>query len=127
MWKENLPDKCPPIEAIEMNNICYRVLKKNEPSEKDFIPLFKDSPRYRQICQAYAISFFDTYDNAVANFYKTLEKGKVLGNYIAEYSVIETDGRQLFNRKNGHISVWFYSTWNLNNFIPINISSIYDN
>jgi|GEM_PF-827908 hypothetical protein len=131
MWKETLPENCPPPAATEINQEVYRILQFEDSSEDDFIPYAKLRPnnkRYNNtLCLAYAISFFDTIDNAKAAYINSLLRGRKLGDYIGKFSLLNTDGKSTYNSTNGHISTWLYNSWELKNFKCLNVTSINEN
>lgn len=123
MWKEDLPRNCPPDNAFEMERKVYRFIKNREPQERDFYPYIKLYPnkRLKNICKAYALSFFDTKENAIKA--RSNAKNDV-GNYIAEVQIIRETGRNIYTQKSGHYSTWLYETWNYSNFAIENIERI---
>lgn len=67
MWKEVLPDKCPTDKAVDLECDVYRITKSNTPCDNDFIiyaKLYPQNDRYKHVCKAYAISFYNTLENA---------------------------------------------------------------
>ena len=120
MWEKTLPNNCPNSNAIDYEGNVFRIIQKNEPNTQDFIiyaELYPNNPRYKSLCPAYAISFFDTLDNAK----KALAKNSSLGKYIAKYQLTKTDGMSNFNKSTGHINTWFYRNSSFNIFTPIEI------
>lgn len=117
MWKENLPESCPPNKATEVEMDVYRILKHSSHSEKDFVTyaeLYPDNERYRTMCAAYGISFYDTFERAKLALSKNLE----LGEYIGEYTIKKTHGQCVINNKSGHCNIWFYKSWDVKIFSP---------
>lgn len=130
MWKENLPINCPPSSATESKIEVFRILKESIPTEDDFKPyakIYLDNPRYETLCKAYAVSFYDTLQNAKIAWKDALDRGKNIGSHIGQFTVLETDGRNEFKPKTGHYSAWFYSAWDVQNFNPSFVSAINDN
>jgi hypothetical protein len=130
MWKENLPSDCPPKEAIEIKSKVFRILKEEIPSEIDFTPysrLYPDNERYRYLCKAFAVSFYNSFQNAKKSWSEAYQRENNLGNYIGEYEINESDGKSTYLSNTGHYSTWFYSTWNFRSFNPISIKAINDN
>ena len=124
MWKEDLPKNCPPRKALEKDIQVYRILKSDAHQAEDFknyLALYPDNPRYKEICKAYALSFYDSVENAklALQKYTTLE-----GTHIGEYKLNKDHGVCNYADDSGHYSIWFYETWDFNTFTPINISSI---
>ncbi|GLU45001.1 hypothetical protein [Allomuricauda sp. NBRC 101325] len=119
MWKEKLPINCPPKNAVELDTIAFRILENQEPEESDFLPyvhLKPDNKRYKSLCEAYALSSFDSVKNAVEAWKKALARGRNIGNYIAQIQIESNDGRNVHNKKSGHISTWLYDTRTSNQF-----------
>jgi hypothetical protein len=132
MWKENLPENCPPITAIGANCYVFRILKNSDPTEDDFIPyarLYQNNIRYNNLCKAYAISFYKTLENVKVTCRDLLGKGNNTGKYIGKFEINETDGVSKISEKNGHISTWFYETWDFNSFLHslVNVLDLYEN
>lgn len=130
MWKESLPENCPPLKAKEDRIEVYRILKEATPNENDFIPyakLYPENPRYNTFCKAYAISFYDTFENAKIALEAAVQRGKSIGNFIGQYEITEADGKNEYTLKNGHYSTWFYSAWSFQNFNPSEVKEINEN
>ena len=130
MWKEELPKNCPPETAEEVEDKVYRIIKETEPTEGDFFPYIKLYPRnsrYKNLCKAYAVSFFDTIENAKKAFVSAQSRNRYLGEYIAEYNMSKDLGRCEYKKESGHYSIWFYSSWNFNNFEPATIIPVNEN
>lgn len=130
MWKEILPENCPPNSARELRIKAFRILKDQNPSEDDFKPyarLYDNNPRYKTLCKAYAVSFYDTLQNAKIALQEAIDRGNNLGNYIAQFELIENHGRIEYKARTGHLSTWFYSTWDFRNFNPSFVQPINEN
>lgn len=64
MWREELPENCPPEDALEDNDSYYRLVVTNPPTEEDFNShrlrypnkVFKDKDE----CEVRSISLFKT-------------------------------------------------------------------
>ncbi|WP_106598582.1 hypothetical protein [Dyadobacter jiangsuensis] len=111
MWRENLPDQCPPLNACNIEETVYRITADRTLAEEDFIPIARLKPenkRYKDLCIAHAVSFFDSYDNARAAFARARERNKILGNYIVQLSVNHAHGVSEYEDESGHHSFWFY-------------------
>jgi hypothetical protein len=124
MWKENLPESCPPTNATEIEMQVYRILKNKTPTEEDFIPYsiqYKDNIRYKKLCVAYAISFFNTREKAKSVLLNSITKGNSIGNYIGEFKLTKQDGRSEITQTSGHINTWLYKSWDLSKFTLTNI------
>lgn len=130
MWKENLPNNCPPSSAKESAMEVFRILKEVTATEEDFKPyarLYADNPRYKTLCKAYAVSFYDSLQNAKIAWKEALDRGNNIGSYIGQFSLLETDGTNEFKPKTGHYSTWLYSTWDFQNFNPSFVTAINEN
>jgi len=130
MWKEELPMNCPPESAKEMETSAYRILKEEVPQESDFLPyvhLYPDNSRYKTLCEAFALSSFDSIQNAKAAWKRAFKKGKVIGGYICEIQIKPSDGKNNLNQKTGHISTWLYDTRANNLFECTDINPINEN
>jgi len=130
MWKENLPNDCPPETAEEIEEKVFRIVKDEEPTPDDFKPyakLYPNNKRYKNLCRAYAVSFFDTLENATKAFLSAKTRNRCLGKYVVEYKMSKNFGCCEYKKESGHYSIWFYSNWNFNNFDPIRIIPINEN
>lgn len=127
MWKDNLPDGCPPKKAIEQEIEVYRVLNESVPNEADFynyFTMYPENPRYKSLCKAYALSFYDSVENAILALSRSTN---LKGTHIGKYRINKTHGTCEFKQLNGHYSIWLYNSWSYNNFNPINIIPISGN
>jgi len=130
MWKEKLPKNCPPVDTEREEITVYRFLRSNTLQPSDFIPyakLYSNNIRYQKLCKAYAISFYDSKDNALKAKAEALGRGKDLGNYVATFHFKPDYGAYQLCQVNGHISAWFSKKWDLEDFIPISIQKIDEN
>jgi hypothetical protein len=130
MWKEKLPNNCPPNTATEGKLKVYRILKTKIALEEDFISyakMYEDNPRYKELCKAYAISFYNNIENAKIALKLALARGNNIGAYIGEFLINETDGKNEITANSGHISTWFYNTWKLDTFNASLIIEINEN
>lgn len=130
MWKENLPENCPPNSAIEVEKELYRISHSNPMNENDFLPyvkLYPENQRYKDLCLAYALSFYDTSENAKIAYESAKTRDKILGRFIIRLKMKSEFGKCEENTSNGHHSVWFYETWSFNNFTALSVIEINDN
>lgn len=130
MWKEQLPDKCPTDKAIDLESEVFRVTKSETPCGDDFLvyaKLYPENTRYQKVCKAYAISFFNTIENAKNAIKSSIERGNKLGNYIAKYNLVKEHGKSELNESNGHISTWFYDNANFESNNTLTIIEYNDN
>ena len=67
-WPDYFPDDCPPQDAQPATGEVYRLVKKNLPESKDFIPLRekKTSEDFdERECQVCGLSVFRSFEDAV--------------------------------------------------------------
>lgn len=124
MWKEILPDNCPIEGSKEMEENVFRILKDKDPCDEDFwvhAKKFPNNPRYKTLCAAYAVSFYNTKEKATHAINESIGRGNKIGDYIAEYTLTKDDGISKLNENSGHLNTWFYSTSQFNIFAPINV------
>lgn len=130
MWKEkSMPENCPPSIAIELDNEeVFRVLKSSQPSEDDFktyASLNPENERYRGLCKAYAISFYNSFENAKKMRNEALaDRGTNHGDYIGKYAILKDTGKSQLKQDTGHYSIWFYERWDFSNFRSLNVEKI---
>jgi len=127
MWKENLPINCPPLNAKEIKTEVFRIIKDEVPTEHDFAPyskLYPDNPRYNSLCKAYAVSFYDSFQNAKIALEDALDRGNNIGSFIGQYEINENDGINEYKSNTGHYSTWFYKSWDFQKFNPSSIIQI---
>jgi len=119
MWKEELPENCPPTSAESLNVDTYRILVGETAVEEDFLTYAKMHPenkRYQSLCEANALSSYDTRENALIAWKKALKRGKRIGNYIAKVYLTKEHGVNHFKEKTGHLSTWVFSAYEENTF-----------
>jgi hypothetical protein len=127
MYKEFLPIKCPPTAAKESNIEVFRIVKTKIPTEDDFVcysNLYPNNLRYKSLCIAYAISFYDSFKNAKIAWEEAVERGNNIGDFIAQYALVESDGKNEYKVKTGHYSTWLYNSWDIKNFNPSFVQEI---
>jgi hypothetical protein len=57
------PDGCPPDAATDVEKELYRLCESSPPTPEDFISFYlRDPYKYKNICQAYGLSVFDSED-----------------------------------------------------------------
>jgi hypothetical protein len=130
MWKETLPENCPPETARGLEQDVFRILQNEIPTANDFIPyakLYPNNKRYKNLCKAYAISFYDNLENTKEAYKFALKRGKIIGKYIGKFKLTVKDGLSEYDSRNGHISTWFYKSWDFNNFNCSFVTSINEN
>ena len=124
MWKEALPKNCPIEGSKEMEENVFRILSDKNPCDEDFWVHSKKYPnniRYKTLCVAYAVSFYNSKEKASKAIKDSIGRGNIIGNYIAEYSLIKEDGLSTLNEHSGHLNTWFYSTSQFDIFAPLNV------
>lgn len=127
MFREILPFNCPPASARENKMEVFRIVKTEIPTEQDFISytnLYPDNIRYKTLCKAFALSFYDTIQNAKIARNEALERGNNLGSFIAQYELNKTDGVSEYKPKTGHYGTWLYNSWDFKNFNPSFVQEI---
>ena len=130
MWREELPKNCPPKTATELNQDVFRILENDISTSDDFTPyvkLYPDNKRYKSLCKAHAISFYDNVENAKDAYKIALKRGRTIGHYIGKFALATTDGKSEYTSTNGHYSTWFYASWDFKNFYCSFVTSINDN
>jgi len=130
MWKEELPVNCPPESAAEMETVAYRILKDKEPKESDFVPyvhLHPENDRYKTLCEAFALSSFDSVQNAIKAWKNAFKRGKNIGAFIARIKIEQKDGQNECNPITGHISTWLYANRADNQFKCEDVIAINEN
>ncbi len=112
MYKEKLPNHCPPQMALENESIVlYRIFQRNKLNDHEFIPynrLYPDNQRFQQLCEAFAVSFFLSYDHALQKYQEILRKNKKMGSFIAKLKLAPGIGKLTINVHTGHCNLWWY-------------------
>lgn len=120
MWKEQLPNNCPPNNAYEADTIAFRVLQNEEPSENDFIPyvkMYPENERYKTFCKAHALSFYDTIEHAVSAIREARERSRNIGRLVAKVELKSEHGKLEYNESNGHYSFWLKENYSYTDFL----------
>lgn len=110
MFLKELPKNCPPKDAFSSEKILFRIFIEREFSKNEFIPyvdLYPENRRYKQLCIAYSLSFYNDYDNAKNAYYDALERNKKLGNFIAKLRINANLGK-FFTNDSKHYNFWIY-------------------
>lgn len=124
MYKEKLPENCPPKSAQENTTdlILFRIFKGDRLDAREFRPYsreFPDNPKFRNQCQAFGVSFFTSSEKALRVCRESLEKrNKKLGSFIAEVKLKPGAGKYKIARS-GHCNVWFYDSFDIPNDIEL--------
>jgi hypothetical protein len=119
MWKEFLPEQCPPQSAEALEAEVYRILKSPTPTEDDFVPysrLHEQNTRYNNLCSSYAISFFNSISSAEKALESSIIRGKALGTHIGLFHLKRHHGVSQQNSSTGHINTWLYKAWSFSDF-----------
>jgi len=126
MYREILPENCPPAYAGEINDVLYRIVNNNIVLEEDFIPYskkFPENPRYKNNCKAHAVSFYKEMYTLLKTYRNAIKNGSNLGKYIASLEIKPNLGKSVIN-SNGHVSLWFYKDVNFDKLRYIEIREI---
>ncbi len=115
---DNLSIQCPPSDYVPKELQAFRFVfdASAQGSANNFIPvliikpsrhLYPDTPAAR--CQGYALSLFDTKENAEKRYSQLIKKRpalrKSLGTHLAEGFIDSTDGVVSEVDDNGHFSL----------------------
>ncbi|MBF0343945.1 MAG: hypothetical protein HQL06_06910 [Nitrospirae bacterium] len=116
-WIEELPDDCPPEDAIYPQNEKYfRWVDNYPPTERDFFSLRKLYPERKlpSECQARAVSIFSSFDECLKlrkfNYFKTR---KIISLLLNEECGLVKNTPSKDNKS--HTSWWVAKTFALNN------------
>ena len=98
--------------------------------EKSFIPMAINNPnKYKNVCQGWALSFFDNQENAKNRLLEIVNHRKLifkkLVTHIAEGNILENDGVANSPNNYGHFDLFEYKDINLSNKFEI-IETIFD-
>ena len=122
-WKEDLPEQCPPLTAVEVENfICYRAVNGNPATPKDFFSQRRLSPKaaFKNVteCVARACSVFTSIESLKE---RTLRLPKFKNALVAELCLQPKDG-VMEKGDNGHCSWWVDTAFSpANDAIIINV------
>lgn len=111
----NLPNGCPPPEAVDAPNCsAYRLVKNDPVSGKDFLTLYEEEGAVRpNVCPCIfrGISLWDKIDSAkgLRKLPRMRKKFKEY-KYVAEIQINNDSGKALLN-SNGHICLWNYDSY----------------
>jgi len=112
MYREELPEGCPPPDAIEIENewIGYRFVSGTSPAPEDFDSHFRKDPskRYPDPCIAKALSL----EADFAQARKRLELPKFKNGSICQVTLDRGAGRiKQTGASRTHYSWWPYNGW----------------
>lgn len=115
-WYENLPDSCPPSDAMEPSGESYyRIINSTQPVNSDFLSyraLNPDKKVFVSECQAKAISLFTDVESC--RVISKLPKFKGKNIYIGELVLTKSDG--LIAHTPNKNSTNHYSWWRSKEF-----------
>ena len=121
MYLLTLPNNCPTSNASENDEIIlFRIFEQAAIDESEFKPYvdkYKEDPRWKQQCDAYAVSFYTEYNLALDTYNKSKSKNNIIGNYIAKLKISPKIGKIKCNKLSGHCNFWFYSGFRINQHI----------
>ena len=109
------------FSEISYDEVFHWVFKDCDDSS--FYPVAVNNPNRRNNCLGWALSFFDTQENAkrrlleIANHKKKIFKK--LGTHIAKGSIIEADGVSNEPNNKGHFDLFEYKDVNLSSKFKI--------
>nr|HDC4297927.1 hypothetical protein [Enterobacter hormaechei] len=115
-WSKDYPAHItiPPEDAVEIDAILFRLVKKNPPDADDFLASFKDpdqrhlakKPQFSNQARFYGTSFFKDFESI---------KGLIDGNperfdgqLIAEGEIKPDHGKGRLSDTSSHVSMWLY-------------------
>ncbi len=115
-YKEELPEQCPPGDAFEPSeNLVYRLVESNPPTQQDFFShrkLWPQKEYHTDECRARSISVF--FDIVECDLLRALPAHKT--KKIAKVKVDESAGKMLSTgRDPSHHSWWIYSGFEAHN------------
>jgi hypothetical protein len=133
MWKENLPDGCPPNGVLPRAEKVFRFIEGTNIVESDFIcyallPRNKNK-RYtgKILCKALSVSVYNKLDSAINIFKEAKERGLILGNFVAEIELKEDHGVCELDDTSGHIGLWLYKTWKHSDYTILSLHDLNGN
>jgi len=129
-WKyqeqiKNIAD-CPPSDYKPIDRIGFRWVFKDRLHRNNFLPPLAITPKrirdkmfeaeYSK-CAGYALSFFDSVENAIKRYLNIYNKRKnfstTVGEYIARVEIKSDDGVASEPDKNGHFELHEFSITNI--------------
>jgi hypothetical protein len=125
-YMENLAVQCPPLDYQPGEIQAYRFVfeASNKRASNNFLPaliikperqLNPDTPAIR--CQGYALSLFDTQENAIGRYQQLTQKRKalrkILGTHLARGLISTSDGVASQPDDSGHFSLHEYTDTHL--------------
>jgi|ERR1035437_1747025 hypothetical protein len=126
MFTSELPNNCPPKEAFSSEKVLFRIFIDGEISEKEFIPyvvLYPDNKRYKKLCIAYSLSFYNDFNNAKNAYNDALKRNKKLGKFIAKLKINKKLGK-FFTKDGKHYSFWIYNYRSISEIECLEMSEI---
>lgn len=113
MFKSQLPINCPPKDVEEQEIDLYRLVVPGNMVEsfKNYNELEPENEKYKFICNAYGISFFDNIESVK----DLLTKERNEGMAIAKIKITKNFGVLTKRRTlKGHYTLWLYQNFNPN-------------
>ena len=107
---ETRPDQpCPCRDSFAPREmVAFRFLKNNPANASDFVPPAAMNPSQRDTCGSYALSFFDTEENAFKRFKKLNKKVDArakYGEFVGKLKLSESDGLLSAPSRDGHLDL----------------------
>jgi hypothetical protein len=130
-----LSEPCPPSNYQPKAMTAYRFVfeETSSKSKNNFLPILMIQPKRQlnfndtQKCQGYALSLFDTQENAEKRYLKLKKQikniSKTLGTHLAEGQITQQDGVVSKTDNNGHFSLHEFNNTDLSSKFSI-ISSL---
>lgn len=130
-----LPD-CPPESSRPNETVAYRFVFEDMADDRNFVPAFILKPERREAstsneicCSGYALSFFNSLQNAEAKYRKlrtTFKKiHQRIGTHIAEGNISKTDGVMTRITLEGHFDLHEFEGTDLRDKFKI-VVKVYD-
>jgi len=123
MYKELLPNNCPPCDASEQDIILFRAFYNSDSNDLanylSYAQLHTENEKYKNVCRAHGLSFFDTMETAL------LKTKKLDVHFIAKIQIKKDFGKlYLTNKNDGHYTLWLYNTFSSTNVKCLEINEI---
>ena len=114
-WFEELPESCPPSDALDCNGVFYRIANANPADISDFFSqrMLYPSRTFRDVdeCTARSLSLFDTKEAAELR----LKLPKFRNAHIAEVTLTATDCKIKKTFGPQHYSWWRTTSFDITN------------
>lgn len=105
---DDYPESCPPAEAIPIDGVFFRLCKGENFCKEDFLTHFESGKSFpdHKLCEAMALSFFDSYKHAES--LKKRYRKKFRTHSIKPVAIIKDYGVGALEEKSGHLNLWEY-------------------